>query len=61
MAHWQAGQKEAARKWYDRGARLIGEPAEEDERSELQAEAEALLGIKKKKKGQQPLPSSKGS
>jgi tetratricopeptide (TPR) repeat protein len=61
MAFWQAGQKEAARKWYDRGARLKnerrGHPAEDED---LQAEAETLLGIEKNK-GQKSPPPSKGS
>jgi serine/threonine protein kinase/tetratricopeptide (TPR) repeat protein len=45
MAHWQLGNKEEARKWYDRGAEAYGKYAKGYAALEAKAEADALLGL----------------
>jgi hypothetical protein len=55
MAHWQLGEKEKARHWYDRAARWMEQNRQAVERDRghqeelrrFRAEAEALLGMKK--------------
>jgi hypothetical protein len=46
MAHWQLGEKEEARAWYDKAVAWMDQysPGEEDHRQE-RAEAAALLGV----------------
>ncbi len=49
MAHWQLGQKEQARQWYDRANRLRPEQLAKyllntEELRLVRAEADALLG-----------------
>jgi eukaryotic-like serine/threonine-protein kinase len=49
MAHWQLGQKQEARKWYDQAAAWMEKnQPKNDELSRFQAEAKQLLGIEKK-------------
>jgi tetratricopeptide (TPR) repeat protein len=46
MAHQQLGQKDQARKWYDRAARWLEQhPPSSSEQTRLQGEAAELLGI----------------
>jgi tetratricopeptide (TPR) repeat protein len=46
MAHWRVGDKGAARKWYERGVRWIGNDwVREDEFRALRAEAAGLVGM----------------
>ncbi len=53
MAHWQLGDRQKAREWYDRSARwmknnqkrLEGKPLTKEELQRFQAEAAKLLGI----------------
>jgi hypothetical protein len=49
MSQWQLGEKEEARKWYDKAVAWMekNDPKNEELRR-FQAEAEELLGIKKK-------------
>ncbi len=49
MAHWQLGNKEEARKWYDQGAAWMdkNQPKNEELRR-FRAEAVELLGVKEK-------------
>src|SRR5882757_1697929 len=49
MAHWQLGDKEEARKWYDRAAAWMdkNQPKNEELRR-FRAEAAELLGVKGK-------------
>jgi serine/threonine protein kinase/tetratricopeptide (TPR) repeat protein len=49
MTHWQLGNKDEARKWYDNAAEWIEKNNPKIEQlSRFQSEAEELLGIKKK-------------
>lgn len=50
MAHWQLGQKEEARKWYDRAVAWMdkNQPKNEELRC-LRAEAAELMGVEMKK------------
>jgi tetratricopeptide (TPR) repeat protein len=50
MAHWQVGDKDEARKWYDQAALWMdkNQPANEELRR-FRAEAEELMGIKQNK------------
>jgi superkiller protein 3 len=50
MAHWQLGEKDKAREWYDRAAGRTGWtfPANSDS-GRFRAEAAALLGVEKEK------------
>lgn len=46
MAHWQLGEKELARKWYDRAAgRMEKHQPSDDELERFRAEADELLGL----------------
>src|SRR5207248_9060263 len=47
MAHWQLGEKDKARQWYDKGVAWMdnNKPQDEDLRR-YRAEAAALLGVK---------------
>src|SRR5205823_13937038 len=46
MAHWQAGDKKAARHWYDRAVRWMEKHQPKDEELlRFRAEAAALLGL----------------
>jgi Flp pilus assembly protein TadD len=66
MAHWQKGDKKAARRWYDQSSVSPAESAAKDEELPcLRAEAEALLGLaaqskptakKKERPARQPKP-----
>ena len=50
MAHWQLGDKEAARKWYDRAVEWMETNQPKDEQlRRFRAEAAELLGVEKKK------------
>ena len=50
MAHWQLGDKEAARKSYDKAVQWMNKHQSNDEALlRFQAEAEALLGVEEKK------------
>ena len=57
MSHWQLGNKDDARRWYDRGAREVQQPpgdkparpwgeVQANELRAFRAEAAALLGVK---------------
>jgi hypothetical protein len=47
MAHWQLGDKEKARHWYDKGVRWVQRNHPKDEELDrFDAEATALLGVK---------------
>jgi hypothetical protein len=47
MAHWQLGEMEVAREFYDRAVAWMNEKAPQDpELSRFRAEAEALFGMK---------------
>jgi tetratricopeptide (TPR) repeat protein len=47
MAHWQSGDKEQAREWYDRAVRWMEKnQSSNEELRRFRAEAEELLGIK---------------
>jgi hypothetical protein len=50
MAHWQLGEKEQARKWFDRGVQWMekNDPQNEELRR-FRGEAEQLLGVNKEK------------
>jgi hypothetical protein len=50
MAHWQLGDKEQSRKWYDRAVEWMekNQPNHEELRR-FRSEAEQLLGIRGKK------------
>ncbi len=49
MAHWQLGNKEEARKWYDQGAAWMDEnQPKNEELRRFRAEAVELLGVKEK-------------
>jgi tetratricopeptide (TPR) repeat protein len=49
MAHWKLAQKEEARKWYDRAVQWMEKNAPQNEElRRFRAEAEELLGIKRK-------------
>jgi hypothetical protein len=46
MAHWQLGDKQQARSWYDRAIRWMDEKQPRDERlRRWRAEAAALVGV----------------
>ena len=46
MAYWQKGDKEQARRWYDKAvAWMEKNPAKNDDFARLRAEAAALLGL----------------
>jgi tetratricopeptide (TPR) repeat protein len=47
MAHWQLGERDEARQWYDRAVRWMGEnhSAYDDELRRFRAEAAELLGL----------------
>jgi tetratricopeptide (TPR) repeat protein len=48
MAHWQLGEKDKARVWYDRALAWMGKNAPQDEElKRFRAEATALLGMEK--------------
>jgi serine/threonine protein kinase/Tfp pilus assembly protein PilF len=48
MAHWQLGEKDQARQWYDRAVEWMDQNKPDDqELKRFRAEAEALLGIDK--------------
>ena len=50
LAHWQRGDKEVARKWYDKAALWMEKNAPKDEElRQFRTEAEERLGIEKKK------------
>jgi hypothetical protein len=44
MAHWQLGEKEVARHWYDRAVTWMEKQPQNDDLKRFRAEAEALLG-----------------
>lgn len=49
MAHWQLGNKEESRRWYDKAVPWMEKnQAEDEELRRFRAEAEELLEIKKK-------------
>ena len=49
MAHWQLGEKDEARKWYDQAVQWMEKNQPQDEElRRFRAEAEELLGIKAK-------------
>jgi hypothetical protein len=50
MAHWQLGNKDLARKWYDQAVSWMdkNQPTNDDLRR-FRAEASELMGIKKNK------------
>ena len=50
MSHWQLGQKDKAREWYDRAAQWMdkNQPTDEELRR-FRAEAAELLELKEKK------------
>lgn len=51
MAHWQLGDKEEAREWYQKAIRRMDKNAPRDEElRRFQAEAEDLLCIKETQK-----------
>ena len=55
MAHWQLGNKDEARKWYDQAVGWMEKNKPHDEElRRFRAEAEALLKIEKK-----PMPKSR--
>jgi hypothetical protein len=46
MAHWQLGETEEARRWYDRAVAWMDKNlTQDDELKRFRAEAEALMGI----------------
>ena len=50
MAHWQLGEKEMARKWFDQGVEWMEKKAPKDEDlRRFRGEAEQLLGVNKEK------------
>ena len=50
MTHWQLGEKDEARKWYDQAVKRMERNAPRDEELlRLRAEAEQVLGIETKK------------
>ena len=51
MAHWQQGNKDEARRWYDQAvARMAKNPQHDDQLHRFRAEAEHLLGIAEESK-----------
>jgi tetratricopeptide (TPR) repeat protein len=57
MSHWQLGEKEAARKWYDAGAHwMVKFAADNDEQRRFRAEAAGLLGLADPSATLQPTP-----
>jgi serine/threonine protein kinase/Flp pilus assembly protein TadD len=48
MAHWQLGKKDEARQWYDKAVQWMEKNQASDEIQGFRAEADALLGGKKK-------------
>ena len=56
MAHWQLGGKDKARKWYEKGIKWMEKNQKQLEQNKqwdeelrrFRAEAEELLGVKKK-------------
>ena len=55
MAHWQVGNKEQARKWYDRAVEWADKNQPADAQLlRFRAEAAELLGLNKKKLIQAP-------
>ena len=51
MTHWQLGEKEKARAWYDKAVEWMDKTQPKDEElRRFRAEAEELLGVKDKKK-----------
>jgi tetratricopeptide (TPR) repeat protein/tRNA A-37 threonylcarbamoyl transferase component Bud32 len=62
MAHWQLGDKAAARKWYDQAVRWMDKNQSKNEQlRRFQAEAAELLGVQEPGPtvGSQPLPKKK--
>ena len=50
MAHWQLGEKDKAREWYDRAVQWMDKnQPNNDELCRFRAEAAELLGVKEKK------------
>lgn len=45
MSHWQLGQRDEARQWYDKAADWMKNNRVDDELKRFRAEAEELLGI----------------
>src|SRR5262249_42563187 len=57
MAHWQLGDKDQARKWYDKaGVWMDKNKPRDEELKRFRAEAAALLGIKRPPRGKQEPP-----
>jgi hypothetical protein len=57
MAHWQLGEKEKARTWFDKGVAWIEKNKPQDEQLQrLRTEAAELLNIKEGKPEVEPLP-----
>jgi tetratricopeptide (TPR) repeat protein len=51
MAHWQLGEKEQARKWYDQAVQWMQKHAPQDaDLKHFRAEAATLLGVADQKK-----------
>lgn len=47
MAHWQLGEKDKAREWYDKAVQWMDKNKPQDEElKRFRSEAEELLGIK---------------
>jgi Flp pilus assembly protein TadD len=60
MAHWQRGDKEGARQWYDKTINSL--TADDDQFQRFRAEAAALLGLPDPAQGparEKPTPTSK--
>jgi hypothetical protein len=52
VAHWQFGEKDKARQWYDRGVEWMKKnKPDDDDLRRLQAEAAALLSLNEQETG----------
>jgi tetratricopeptide (TPR) repeat protein len=63
MAHWQLGQNDEARKWYEQSVAWMKDNKPDKEFTRFRAEADALLGIAAEKpptKDATPPPAAKG-
>ncbi len=50
MAHWQLGNKDEARKWYDKGVEwMVKNKPQDSELRRFRDEAAELLGVNEKK------------
>ena len=57
MAHWQVGNKEEARRWYDKAVEWMEKNKPDDEElRRFRAEAAELLGIPEKRQPEKEKP-----